>query len=189
MISFMVPNRSQIGVVWFCQLKTCPIYLNLFIYYHSTGPWTRGHQTRSWRACVLQSCAPTCLNTPGCVWLGLELNYSGHGALQDHVWCRDGWRETSGRETNRASWHHRWQPQSSAKGCAKLTATKSSFRCQTDVSTLYKNRTIKNILIVYNHFVKMVASPTFEPKERAFHMSTLTTPPNHLEDWLTQHTL
>ncbi len=26
--------------------------------------YTRGHQTRSWRACVLQSLAPTCLNTP-----------------------------------------------------------------------------------------------------------------------------
>ncbi len=50
----------------------------------------RGHQTRSWRAGVLQSLAPTCLNTPAsvpsktviscsrCVWLGLELNSAGH---------------------------------------------------------------------------------------------------------------
>ncbi len=34
-------QQSQIGVVWFCQLKTYPITLNLFIYHHGTGP--RGH--------------------------------------------------------------------------------------------------------------------------------------------------
>ncbi len=32
-------QQSQIGVVWFCQLKTYPIILNLFIYHHGTGPW------------------------------------------------------------------------------------------------------------------------------------------------------
>ncbi len=31
-------QQSQIGVVWFCQLKTYPITLNLFIYHHGTGP-------------------------------------------------------------------------------------------------------------------------------------------------------
>ncbi len=31
-------QESQIGVVWFCQLKTYPITLNLFIYHHGTGP-------------------------------------------------------------------------------------------------------------------------------------------------------
>ncbi len=30
-------QQSQIGVVWFCQLKTYPITLNLFIYHHGTG--------------------------------------------------------------------------------------------------------------------------------------------------------
>ncbi len=58
-----------------------------------TRAWVRGHQTQSWRAGVLQSLAPTCLNTPACkfqvylarpwlassgVWLGLELNSAGH---------------------------------------------------------------------------------------------------------------
>ncbi len=31
-------QQSQIGVVWFCQLKTYPITLNLLIYHHGTGP-------------------------------------------------------------------------------------------------------------------------------------------------------
>ncbi len=31
-------QQSQIGVVWFCQLKTYPITLSLFIYHHGTGP-------------------------------------------------------------------------------------------------------------------------------------------------------
>ncbi len=31
--------QSQIGVVWFCQLKTYPITLTFFIYKHGTGPW------------------------------------------------------------------------------------------------------------------------------------------------------
>ncbi len=32
-------QQSRIGVVWFCQLKTNPVTLNLFIYHHGTGPW------------------------------------------------------------------------------------------------------------------------------------------------------
>ncbi len=31
-------QQSQIGVVWFCQLETNPVTLNLFIYHHGTGP-------------------------------------------------------------------------------------------------------------------------------------------------------
>ncbi len=31
-------QQSRIGVVWFCQLKTNPVTLNLFIYHHGTGP-------------------------------------------------------------------------------------------------------------------------------------------------------
>ncbi len=30
-------QQSQIGVVWFCQLKTNPITLSLLIYHHGTG--------------------------------------------------------------------------------------------------------------------------------------------------------
>ncbi len=39
-------QESQIAVVWFCQLKTYPITLNLFIYHHGTGPRSPPHDRR-----------------------------------------------------------------------------------------------------------------------------------------------
>ncbi len=61
-------QQSQIGVVWFCQLKTNPLTLNLFIYHHGTGPW---------------SLAPTFINTPAWKFLVCLVTpwISGSGVL------------------------------------------------------------------------------------------------------------
>ncbi len=45
-------QQSQIGVVWFCQIKTYPITLNLFIYHQGTGPCTSWF---CWVRCVPRS--------------------------------------------------------------------------------------------------------------------------------------
>ncbi len=66
--------------------------------------------------------------------------------------------------------------------------TKSSI-CQTDVSTLQEQNNKTHILIVYYNFVKMTASPRIRTQGDSIPVEHTNHSPNHLVDWLTQHTL
>ncbi len=51
-------QQSRIGVVWFCQLETNPVTLNLFIYHHGTGPWSPAEFSSNLEKKTSPACSP-----------------------------------------------------------------------------------------------------------------------------------
>ncbi len=67
-------QQSQIGVVWFCQLKTNPVTLHLFFYHHGTGPCLRNWYNRGMELPVLLFTTPACGDLVPCILSGLSNN-------------------------------------------------------------------------------------------------------------------